>query len=63
MNEHCFLLAPASRPYLSVLRRDSEEITQNVLRIFIFVLFLKQLFIYLFIFGCVGSPFLCQGFL
>ena len=25
--------------------------------------FLKKLFIYLFIFGCVGSSFLCEGFL
>ena len=26
-------------------------------------LFFKYLFIYLFIFGCVGSSFLCKGFL
>ena len=25
--------------------------------------FLKNIFIYLFIFGCVGSSFLCEGFL
>ena len=30
--------------------------------LFSFFLFLKKLFIYLFIFGCVGSLFLCEGF-
>ena len=29
----------------------------------IFFFFLIYLFIYLFIFGCVGSSFLCEGFL
>ena len=28
----------------------------------LFFSFLKKLFIYLFIFGCVGSSFLCEGF-
>ena len=38
--------------------------TQRLLSGFFFVcLFFKYLFIYVFIFGCVGSSFLCEGFL
>ena len=34
------------------------------LHIFYFILFIKKiLFIYLFIYGCVESSFLCEGFL
>ena len=31
--------------------------------LFLLLFFKKLLFIYLFIFGCVGSSFLCEGFL
>ena len=31
--------------------------------VFCFLFFVFNLFIYLFIFGCVGSSFLCEGFL
>ena len=35
----------------------------RVFLVFLFFLFFFKLFIYLFIYGCVGSSFLCEGFL
>ena len=37
--------------------------SQNILFLIFYFIFLKILFIYLFIYGCVGSSFLCEGFL
>ena len=41
----------------------SEALRLFIQSVGIFFFFLIYLFIYLFIFGCVGSSFLCEGFL
>ena len=47
---------------ISMFKRKFIQL-KNHSNLFLFYLFFKKiLFIYLFIFGCVGSSFLCEGF-
>ena len=46
-------------PGLKICHLGQKMNTQGILKYFFFI----NLFIYLFIFGCVGSSFLCEGFL
>ena len=48
---------------LTHMKRHSNSVKEIQIRKLLLLFFFGYLFIYLFIFGCVGSSFLCEGFL